>query len=159
MVVSNLTEVVKLQGLNGKYFERSDQMIRVEEKGICLDIDEIFLFVARKLTLREREELRSSGGRSHENETKLVRAATAEPRRNSPSNSQETDKGNKPVEKNSEVPRPEQRRPSVSPRRNSWGEGGVQVATSSNQNNGPRNFGGYSSYGNNGKGVKGGNGK
>ena len=30
VVVSNLTEVVKLQGLNGKYFERSDQMIRVE---------------------------------------------------------------------------------------------------------------------------------
>jgi hypothetical protein len=125
VVVSSLTEIVKLQNLNGKYFERSDQKIRVEEKNISLDVDEIFLFVKRKLTLQERNDLRGSGGRSQGNENKHVRAATAEPRRNPPSNLPETGAGKTTnEEKKTGSPLPEQRRPSVSPRRNSNGGGG-----------------------------------
>jgi hypothetical protein len=161
VTVPSLTEIVKLQNLNGKYYERSDQIIRVEEKNVCLNIDEIFLFVRRKLTLQEREDLRGSGGRSQHTENKRIRATSVEPRRNPPSNLPETVVGNKEGQQNkstnSENVQVQQRRSNASPRRNFGGEGGAQVATSSNQAGVPTNSAPPSHQGN-GKGGKGGGG-
>lgn len=69
VVVSDISEIGKLMDLNGKYFDRSDKVIRVEEKEIALGCEEIFTFINRKMALREKQDMRQGlrGRSSDEN--------------------------------------------------------------------------------------------
>ena len=134
IVVSDQSELVNLQALTGKFFNLSNEMIRVEEKITAMDMDDLFAFVNRKLALRDNQEmLRGYHGKSPENERRNVRATSVEPRSRNSSNPPETESGNHFRTKTLPDPQPPSpRRSSLSPRRSPGGRG-AQKTTSSSQ--------------------------